>query len=174
MAKKNTLVNQILGFVPLVLALILFLMMFADGAVLRDSDGAIQSTVAGTKLAFGQSQTALGIESRYNANVLLMLSFLLPLIVALAAMILHLVGQQKVAFWLDIALLVVFLLAIIGMFTAVSVSSVSVVAGGTTTTSTLKDGGWTLGAGTITGGIFAILGFLATGVNTIVPLVLKK
>ncbi len=146
--------------------------MFAAGAVSKNDSS---STIAATKMTFGASDSFAGIGSyKLKFNFLLMLSFFLPLILTIVALVLSLVGKTKAVRYLNIAVFVAFLIAIIGFFTALNTSVWEItILGNTTSQSLAKNGGLKLGAGTITAGVFSIFGLLGSAAVVLVPLIKK-
>lgn len=169
-AKDKKLLLQVLGYVSLLLAVVVFFMMFLNGAVLKNDDGEVVEALKGSLISFG-GEHSIG---KFNFNFLAVVGFLLPLVLALVVLVLNLLGKGKLAGFVSIGLIVAFILSTVGCFTILSTAKFSVTVLGITATKSLKEiGGSQLGVGAILGGVASILGILVTGAHVALPLVKK-
>lgn len=157
MSEKN---KTILGYIPLLAALLVFIMMFLPAIVAKEPDGTFLDSISGAQVAFGHTeQLGFGLEFVVRMNFLAFLAFLLPLIVSIGIVVLTFLKKVEFLKIAKIVLALAFLLSIIGLFTLLS-TEVSMAGN----ISTFADSGdFALGAGSIIGAILAILGLGAVG-----------
>lgn len=160
---KNTLV---LSLITLVVAAAVFVMMFLPAVAYKDTD----YTIVGSKIAFGGTIQAVGslASSSVKLNFFALLAFLLPVIVAVIDLLVKIL-KSKLSKVTTLLLIVAFLVSVIGLFTILSITNVSVTVLGVEQVSKLGEG-YKLGTGAIIGGVLAIVGLLVSSTDLVLQI----
>lgn len=157
MSEKN---KTILGYVPLLAALLVFIMMFLPAIVAKQPEGTVLDSISGAHVAFGHTeQLGLGFAFVVKMNFLAFLAFLLPLIVSIGIVVLTVLKKVEFLKIAKVVLALAFLLSIIGLFAILSTEVT--IAGDVATFA--DSGNFALGAGSIIGAILSILALAAVG-----------
>lgn len=160
---KNTLV---LSLFTLVVAVAVFVMMFLPAVAYKDSD----YTIVGSKIAFGGTIQAVGslASSSVKLNFFALLAFLLPVIAAIIDLLVKIL-KPKLGKVTTLLLMAAFLVSVIGLFTILSITNVSVTVLGVEQVGKLGEG-YKLGTGAIIGGILAIVGLLVSSTDLVLQI----
>lgn len=160
---KNTLV---LSLITLVVAAAVFVMMFLPAVAYKDTD----YTIVGSKIAFGGTIQAVGslASSSVKLNFFALLAFLLPVIVAVIDLLVKIL-KSKLSKVTTLLLIVAFLVSVIGLFTILSITNVSVTVLGVEQVGKLGEG-YKLGTGAIIGGVLAIVGLLVSSTDLVLQI----
>lgn len=161
---KKTNKKTILNFVPILAALLVFIMMFLPAIVAKEPDGSIFDSISGTWIAFGHVENLfLGITVTIKMNLLVLLGYFLPLVVAIVALVLDYLNKKSLKIIVKILFLGSFVVTAIALFTILSTEFTSV----GQVQSFAEVGNHNLGIGSILGAIFAILGFVGVTLDLI-------
>lgn len=157
MSEKN---KTILGYVPLLAALLVFIMMFLPAIVAKQPDGTFLDSISGAQVAFGHTeQLGFGITFVIKMNFLAFLAYFLPLIVSIGIAVLTFLKKPQFLMIAKVVLALAFLLSIIGLFAILSTKATMAGA----VYAFADSGNFALGAGSIIGAILSILALAAVG-----------
>lgn len=158
--KQNVALLALLSFIFIVFV---FVTMFFDGAVLKDSSGNITNSVKGYDLAFGKEYVNSSmLTGSLKANIVLAVGYILPLILMLFILVAAFIGKMKLLSGLSLLMALSLIVSTIGIFTIPTMSKFSVSLLGVNQVSTLKDLDYELSLLSILAGVGSGLGFISS------------
>jgi len=161
MKKQNRSLNLVLSLLPFILALVVFVLMFFDAAVLRNNNGDIIGQYSGLQVSFGFKEAGgLGTNHSIGFNFLLVLAYLLPLLSSILVVVFGIVKKDRLASIFAIVLAVSFVLSAIALFTLLPATTVHGGILGINTFATLTDLGYELSFATIVAAIASLVAAL--------------
>lgn len=119
MSKKTSTLDLVLSVIPYVLSLVLVVFLFLP--VVKNGN----DTISAMDLTFGKTTTVLGQKGGYNFNTLLVLTFILPLALALVVVALNLAKVNGLAKLIGFFLPIAFVVSVIGLATILNVEFVT-------------------------------------------------